>query len=268
MTVFIYPDTDVTPLCPEALETYLRTLFPNARIELREYFVRFHSVSLPPKEGEEVLLQTAKELALARVRDPVGPLVRREPLFGEIEVEKRALIEGRSYRGILYDGYKLSATFRKLIPAQERRLSSAHIVLTSRLIGTRDKSDRRYHARVSVYSVPSIISTTGVVEAPAKAREYYLIKSRAAALGESAELDEILEELKGEHISYGDERLTDTAKGYVLQAIFYQFSGNPFCEHRFCRLFNAHWQKEMLEAQFGGPYELCPRHAEMLKSFG
>nr|AIE95992.1 hypothetical protein [uncultured marine thaumarchaeote AD1000_71_D06] len=48
-----------------------------------------------------------------------------------------------------------------------------HIVFTNRLICTYDTTDSRYHGRAVICSNPSIISTTGMIEAPARPREYY-----------------------------------------------------------------------------------------------
>jgi hypothetical protein len=57
-------------------------------------------------------------------------------------------------------------------------------------------------------------------------------------------------------------------KGYVLQAVFYQATGEAFCDDPDCRLFNAHWQEEVLRAQRDVPYDLCPRHARQWAEWG
>ena len=48
-------------------------------------------------------------------------------------------------------------------------------------------------------------------------------------------------------------------EGYMLQAVFYYLTGDPFCENLDCRLNNAHWQKDLLYSQlkFG---KLCEKH--------
>jgi hypothetical protein len=55
-------------------------------------------------------------------------------------------------------------------------------------------------------------------------------------------------------------------KGYVMQALFYHLTLDPFCSDKRCRLYNAHWQEEVLEAQLEEP-EFCERHAKMLERF-
>lgn len=52
----------------------------------------------------------------------------------------------------------------------------------------------------------------------------------------------------GRYIDYDDSHITEIIKGYVLQAMFYHITGNPFCNNRNCRLFNAHWQEEVIQA--------------------
>ena len=118
---------------------------------------------------------------------------------------------------------------------------------------------------MSVYGIPSLISTTGIVEAPAKPKEFYLLKQQYGLLGgENSTIQKLKEKFKGRFIDYEDERLTEIMKGYVMQAIFFQAVGDPFCDHKGCRLYNAHWQEEVIEAQLGAQYELCEKHQKML----
>jgi hypothetical protein len=113
-----------------------------------------------------------------------------------------------------------------------------------------------------LYPVPAIISTTGLVEAPAKPREFYLAKQQYEKLGK--DLTELKHQFQGSFIDYGDRRLTEVAKGYAMQAVFYFLAGDPFCEDKGCRLYNAHWQEELIFAQLESGYEFCPRHTEVL----
>jgi hypothetical protein len=178
---------------------------------------------------------------------------------GEVAYEKRR-IEGEGFKsfGILYDGFRLQGVFLSLIPRDEQHLSHCHIIFTNQLLGTWDDGDRRYHARVSVYGFPSLISTSGVVEAPAKPREFYLKRRLGIPL-------EVLKaEFMGRFIDHGDPRLTEVIKGYVLQALIFHMTGHPFCDDPDCRLYNAHWQEDLIRAQLDGRYEFCPDHQEIL----
>ncbi|MFC1938628.1 DUF6775 family putative metallopeptidase [Chloroflexota bacterium] len=41
--------------------------------------------------------------------------------------------------------------------------------------------------------------------------------------------------------------------------------GDPFCEDKGCRLYNAHWQEELIFAQLGAGYEFCESHTRLLE---
>jgi hypothetical protein len=152
--------------------------------------------------------------------------------------------------------------YNHLLPPEEKGTQVLHLAVTNQLFGTWDTGDLQYHARTSIYGIPSIISTTGLVEAPAKSRAYY----QSRQLGFACEsLDTYFQ---GQYLIHDDPRLTEVMKGYVMQAVLYWLEGDPFCTDRNCRLFNAHWQHELLHAQLNAPYEFCPFHASRLKSAG
>ncbi|MEE9398722.1 MAG: DUF6775 family putative metallopeptidase [Dehalococcoidales bacterium] len=189
-----------------------------------------------------------------------------EPLLGEIEYEKRRILGKTKSFGIIYDGSYLLRVFGEIIPGDERSLKFVNIILTNRLIATWDANDNRYHLRTSLYHFPSIISTTGIIEAPAKPRDYYLLKQQYERLGR--DLTELKDQFKGSFIDYGDKRLTEVVKGYAMQAVFYSLTGNPFCQDKGCRLYNAHWQEELIYAQLESEYEFCPQHTALLSEAG
>lgn len=164
--------------------------------------------------------------------------------------------------GVLYDGFQLQNVFWKLVPREERVLGFLHLFFTNRLFATWDENDKRYHARTSVYGFPSVISTTGLVEAPAKPREFYVLKQQYDMLGK--DLLALKERFKGSFVDYNDERLTKIIKGYAMQAVFYSLTGDPFCQDKGCRLYNAHWQEELIFAHLGSEYEFCKEHARIL----
>jgi hypothetical protein len=157
----------------------------------------------------------------------------------------------------LYDGFVLQRILAEMIPVKEA--GHVHILFTDLLTCTFSEDDWRYHARAVVCGTPSIISTTGIVEAPAKPKEYYL-----------AQLDSNVSNLKkrfsGRFIDYGDPLVTEAAAVYALQALFFFVSGGePFCEEKNCLLYNAHWQEELISTIKKG--ELCARHKEMANKF-
>ncbi len=51
-----------------------------------------------------------------------------------------------------------------------------------------------------------------------------------------------------------------------MQAIFYYQTGDPFCDKQDCRLFNAHWQKDLLHSQLEVG-KLCEKHQQILNNW-
>lgn len=139
------------------------------------------------------------------------------------------------------------------------------IIVTKRLIGTIGDSDKRMHLRSSVLSYPSVISLSGIVEAPAKPREYYLAKQSLQGSG-LWELEEarLKQKLKKQFIDYNDKRMPEVVKGLSAQALFFYLKGEPFCESKKCRLYNAHWQEDLIFAQIKSG-KLCAKHSRVLE---
>ena len=145
----------------------------------------------------------------------------------------------------LYDGFVIQKMLAEIIPTAEISLAHIHIIFTSLFTGTFSENDWRYHARAVICGTPSIVSTTGIVEALAKPREFYL----AQLFGGMAEDNDMLKKkFAGRFIDYDDEdKITAASINYALQAIFFFItSGEPFCNNKDCRLFNAHWQEDLI----------------------
>jgi len=157
----------------------------------------------------------------------------------------------------MYDGFELQKILRYLNNNKE----TLHIILTNRLTCTFDENDNRYHARAVICANPAIISTTGIIEAPAKPKEYYL--EVMALKSQGLDVKSTKEKYKEEFLDYNDKRLTKVVEGYILQVIFYNITGEAFCEDIECRLNNAHWQKDLLFSQLE-INKLCKKHSEIL----
>ncbi len=234
-----------------------------------------------PQTSESKSQINIDELALGFAKAKVCFLnkdIENQPLKQEIEYEKKRLqlyqftfksnskrrgatTEGelvlKEKSGLFYDGIRLQEIFRSQLPKQEISLNYAHIIFTKELFATYDEGNKRYHLRVSVYGFPSLISTSGIIEAPAKPREYYIKKHLGIA-------DEKLnEEFKERFIDYNSPCLPEILKGYILQAIFFHITGFPFCRDKNCRLYNAHWQEEVINSQLKSG-RLCEKHTKLL----
>jgi hypothetical protein len=165
-------------------------------------------------------------------------------------------------KGILVDFISTQKEFNQLEYAKEK--DSCNIILTDRLFATLDK-DNRLHIRAGIYGYPSVISTSGIVEGPAKPKDYYIYKQRYTHL-DIWDLQEakIKKKFKDKFIDYDDKRLSDVLKGYISQALFFYITGEPFCEQKYCRLFNSHWQEELIYSQIKiGKF--CKTHQRLLQ---
>lgn len=205
----------------------------------------------------------AKNLASCRVVNTKKPFEVHSPSIDEIEFENDSFVDSSKIKNIImYDGFELQKNISNLISEDENSSDYFHIVFTNRLTCTYDFNDFRYHGRAVICSNPSIISTTGIIEAPAKPREYYmeLISNMAQGLN----VDSLKEKYKGTYLEYHDQRISIVVEGYVMQAIFYYLTGEAFCENENCRLFNPHWQKDLLRSQIEIG-KLCEKHQKFLE---
>jgi hypothetical protein len=204
--------------------------------------------------------KTYEEIASTRIFNLKKPFEKHIPSIKEISIE----LENKDMSGrqemILYDGIELNKIVKDTIPIAENTLSILHIIFTNKLTCTFDENDFKYHARAWIGSNPIIISTTGTIEAPAKPKQYYLdLMTNFSKEG----IGEIKKKYKGQFLEYGDFRMPGIIEGYVLQAIFYYETGDAFCDNKQCRLFNAHWQKDLFISQIDNK-KMCKKHEERM----
>ena len=209
-------------------------VFPKCTIDIREPF----------------LFPDLRVLDSARVSDIKQPF-ERQP-------EEREFFNLYGRPVPLYDGFVVQRLLAHSIPENESSVDHLHIIFTDLLTCTFSEEDWRYHARAVVCGTPSIISTAGIVEAPAKPREFY-----AQPFADK----DLMKRLAGRFIDYADRRMALAAAGYALQAIFFFLTdGEPFCDSDSCRLFNAHWQEDLIRTQVEDP-ELCLKHRSIANKF-
>lgn len=205
--------------------------------------------------------KVAYNLAACRVFDTKKPFEVHTPSREEIEFELASFSDSKKADNIvMYDGFEFQKIVSDLVSG-ELALDQLHIAFTNKLTCTFDDSDYRYHGRAVICSNPAIISTTGIVEAPAKPRGYYL--ELISNIAQGVNVDSMKKKYEGTYLEYNDKRLCDIAKGYLLQAIFYYITGEAFCDLRECRLHNAHWQSDLLYSQLEVG-RLCQRHQKVL----
>jgi hypothetical protein len=261
--IILYEDKSTSNLDLFQIKEYLLSRLGKVDIEIRN---RFENYFLESK-SHEIQEGIAERLANSKIREIMDPKKTIKPLLGEINIEKNLLADPlHGIPGIFYDGYRLHELFSELLPEDEVLKNICHIIFTPRLFGTFDKYDRRYHARVILCGYPSMISTSGIVEAPAKPKEYYKIKEGLLRQNITTVSEFMPDELKEKYLKYDDPKITEVLIGYSMQVIFFHLNTEPFCTDPNCRLFNAHWQEEVLQAQLSTP-EYCQKHEEILRKY-
>ncbi|MBT3924627.1 MAG: hypothetical protein HOF28_02080 [Nitrosopumilus sp.] len=201
-----------------------------------------------------------ENIASSRIFDLKKMFQRHTPSRKEILIESENKDMSNREEMVLYDGIELNKITEELIPSKEKNQDVLNIIFTNKLTCTFDQNDFRYHARAWVGSNPIIISTTGTIEAPAKPKQYYLDLMTNFS---KEEIGEIKKKYKGQFLEYGDSRISNIIEGYALQAIFYYETGDAFCDNSQCRLFNAHWQKDLFVTQIDNK-KMCKKHEEYL----
>jgi hypothetical protein len=266
--LFLYDEPRSSSLKIEEIASYIKSLWPNLEVCCRGDFIHYHLSHLPDLHKEKAFQELAVKWAGLRVVSLTEKEGNKEVFPVEADYEKRRMKSLNSRAsGILYKGPQVVAMLMDLLPSGEKVPENIHVIFTNQLLGTWSEEDSRYHARVSIYGPVHVISTLGVVVAPAKPREYYFLRRSFASLGMEAS-QEMAGEFMQECLVTEDPRLTGVLKGYVCQALFYYFTGNPFCHNPYCRLYNAHWQKELFTCQLSGPPEFCADHQRAILSLG
>ena len=245
--IIVYDEPTVPEIQIEQIEKFLKGTF-HIEVEIRKNFF---------ENANDEMFQ---KIASTRIFELKKPFSRHLPTEIEIQNERKNTDNSQNEEKILYDGFEFEKILSEFISNSENNQETLHIIFTNKLTCTFDESDFRYHARALIGTNPSIISTTGIIEAPAKPKEYYL-ELMTNFTKENTE--KIKEKYKGEFLDYNDPRLSKIIEGYLLQSIMYYETGDTFCNDKECRLYNAHWQKELLHSQLNKKF--CSKHEESFK---
>jgi len=245
--IILYDEPTVPEIQLERLKKFLKETF-SIEIEIRENIFQYMNENI------------SKKIAGCRIFDLKKPFEKHVPLAEDIQLEMENKDMSEKEEMTLYDGFEFHSVITELIPINENKMNTLHIIFTNKLTCTFDENDFRYHARAIIGSNPTIISTTGIIEAPAKPKQYYL--DLMTNFSEN-KVEEIKKKYKGKFLEYHDSRISEIAEGYLLQAITYYETGEAFCIHKDCRLFNAHWQKDLFFSQLENK-RFCKKHEEIL----
>lgn len=250
--IFLYNEPSIPEISIDSLANFLQNTFHVTVIKRENIF-------------KNATQDTAHDLASSRIFNMRQPFQRHVPINEEVEFEKQTFQNTSKVENIiLYDGFEFQRIVTGLIPNDELDVEDFHFIFTNKLTCTFDFNDYRYHGRALIGANPSIISTTGIIEAPAKPREYYM--ELMVNYGQGLNIDSIKKKYQGKYLEYHDLRLGKIIEGYCLQALFYYVTGESFCDLLDCRLNNAHWQRDLLYSQLECG-KLCNKHSEILKKW-
>ena len=209
-----------------------------------------------------------------RIFDPKIPFKAYQPDKQKIDFEKKVCQDTKLMEKttmvkdaeriedvVMYDAFEIQNIIYDIVAESDLNPDNLHIAFTNKLICTYDTTDSRYHGRAVICSNPAMVSTTGIIEAPARPREYYFEVMKCRMQGLS--IQGAKKNYSQKFLNYHDKRLSKIAEGYVLQAIFYYLTGDAFCDSLDCRLNNAHWQKDLLYSQLKIG-KLCNKHQALL----
>lgn len=245
--IILYDEPTVSEIRLKRLEKFLKETFL-IQVEIRKNIFQFASENIFEK------------IASTRIFDLKRPFEKHNPSTEDIQMEKENKDMSQREEMILYDGFEFHKVITELIPINENKIDVLHIVFTNKLTCTFDENDFRYHARAMIGSNPTIISTTGMIEAPAKSKDYYL---EIMTNFSQERVEDAKKKYKGEFLEYHDSRISKITEGYLLQAVVYYETGEAFCERRDCRLFNAHWQKDLFFSQLENK-KFCKKHQKII----
>jgi len=257
--ITLYREPSVREINIEELTKFIERTFP-IKVEIADNIF---------KDFDDRQIRQLSSFRVNNIKNPFRP---HESTEDEIGFERKLCLDSSLMNStvkvedakdisqvFMYDGFELQKILRHLNDG----VNGLHIIITNRLTCTFDERDGRYHARAVICANPAIISTSGMIEAPAKPREYYFEAMALKAQGQN--IDSVKERYKDKFLDYNDKRLTKVVEGYILQVIFYNITGEAFCEDIECRLNNAHWQKDLLFSQIEIS-KLCKKHSEILEN--
>ena len=142
--VAIYDESNVPQICAEKLATFLRTTF-GIKVEIYSQ-----------------LSYTLDDILQCTIKNMLRPI--------EHQIDQGTHTDSV----LMYDGISLQQAFTKMIPQEHQRSDWLHVIFTAKLVGTYDYDGCKYHSRALIGANPAIISTTGIIEAPARPRSYYI----------------------------------------------------------------------------------------------
>lgn len=259
MNIYLYDEPDAAGLDVDHLASWLQARLPAAAVEVRSDYLTHHLGQLPEATRAEVSEALGAALPHVEIEDLVNPAD-----------QDRLPPESPDSRGwdVLYEGVRLQALLGALLPASEEGPTHVHIVFTTHYLGQWPAGLALAELVALVPGQPHLLSVSGLIEGLQMPRQYHFLRQQMTVLGVDEELHDLDAQFAGDALAWGDARLNDALKGYLLAAVLQQLTGDLGCSDRRCRLYQATSHEELVQTQMSKHARLCPRHDKLLKSVG
>ena len=257
--IFLYDDPDTPGLDIGELAGYLIARLPAGEVACRRDYITHHLERFAEPQREALIDELVQQLEGFEIDNLVIPEDR-----GKLPEEPAEGLE----LGTIYEATGLQAALKLLLPQEESGSGDLHLVFSDHCIADWDTDLRRARLRIASLGQPTVISTCGLIEAPAKPKQYHFLRTQMAILGADTDEVDIADQFSDRALGYGDPRLNEALKGYVLKAAFYRMFNEATCRTRTCRLFDARTQEDVITAQIGRRPGLCEEYGRMLVEVG
>lgn len=254
--IYIYDDPDAQALDIDYLGHWLAHILPDVQIGVRSDFITFHLARFIESERDALAEALCEQLERAEVDNLVRPADRDK--LPPLPPAERDL-------DVVYESSALQAILKLLIPDEERAGDRLHIMFTANYLGVWREDEAYLRLQAAVLGLPSVISTSGLVEALELPKQYHFLRQQVAILGVEEDVEDIFAD---QTVGYGDPRINEVCKGYIMQALYYQMTGETGCSDPECRLHIVPSHVETLKTQVTGKPGLCERHRDLLVEWG
>ncbi len=232
----------------DALAHWLAARLPHAHVVVRSDYLTHQLGRFTDAQRDTLVAELSEQLQGAEVDNLVRPEERQ--MLPALPPQERGL-------DVVYEAIALQTLLGLLLDPAEAKLSQLHIMFTANYLGGWRENESHLLLRAAVLGTPNIISTSGLVESLELPRQYHFMRQQLAVMGIEESVDDAFAD---QTLGYGDPRLNEVVKGYLMQAVYYRLTGETGCMDPACRLHLAPTHRATMQTQVLGRPGLCEHH--------